>query len=262
MRKTKYFLQKEEKNVYKLYLYDDITSHGKFNWNTWEYDESETSAKHFSDELNQIPEDATIELHVNSYGGEVKEGVAIYNLLMQHKARKTGYVDAFACSAATLPLFACDKVIMGLGTYMLIHNMWMNVSGNAEELRAAADQLDQLMTANRQIYLSKMNCTEEELIELMNQEKYLTPDECLEYGICDEINTKMKTEEKKAVEEMQKVTREMQQSIRQNGWFTEEVKKLLEESGKRPQKDLGSQRGSLATSQEKGKVFLAALAKK
>lgn len=188
-RATKFrFEQKNDAGVHKLYIYDDVTAQGKFNWSTWEYDESETSADYFRQKLGEIPDTETIELHVNSCGGSVKEGVAIYNMLKQHGAEKTCYVDGFAYSIASVICLACDKVIMGLGTSMLLHNMSMCVCGNAEMLRKCADDLDVLMESNRQIYMSRAkNLTEEELREMMDRETFLTPEQCLEYGFCDEI---------------------------------------------------------------------------
>ena len=67
---------KQEENKTLLYIYDDVTEYGEFNWDTWEYDESETSAKYFAQKLGEIPDGQTIELHINSNGGSVKEGVA------------------------------------------------------------------------------------------------------------------------------------------------------------------------------------------
>ena len=55
-----------------LYIYDDVTEYGNFNWQTWEYDDSETSAKYFAEKLGEIPEGNEIELHINSDGGSVK----------------------------------------------------------------------------------------------------------------------------------------------------------------------------------------------
>lgn len=182
------FEQMAGSNVHKLYIYDDVTAHGDFNWSTWEYEESETSADYFREQLAAIPENDTIELHVNSNGGSVKEGVAIYNLLRQHKAEKTCYVDGFAYSIASVICMACDKIIMGLGTSMLIHNMSMSVYGDAAMLRKCADDLDVLMESNRKIYMERAkNLTEEELQEMMDKETFLTPEQCLEYGFCDEI---------------------------------------------------------------------------
>lgn len=184
------FEQSADSSVYKLYIYDNVTAYGDFNWETWDYDDAETSANYFREQLSGIPDSAEIELHVNSYGGDVKEGIAIYNLLKQHGAHKTCYVDGFAYSIASVICLACDKIVMGLGTSMLIHNMSLHVYGNAEMLRKCADDLDVLMESNRQIYMARAkNLTEEELADMMDKETYLTPDQCLEYGFCDEIGT-------------------------------------------------------------------------
>ena len=99
----------QSENKILLYIYDDVTEYGEFNWNTWEYEESETSAKYFAEKLQEIPEGVSIELHINSNGGSVKEGVAIYNLLKQKENHKVGIVDGVAHSVAFLILQACDE---------------------------------------------------------------------------------------------------------------------------------------------------------
>ena len=181
--------QSAKSNTHKLYIYDDVSAYGRFDWSTWSYLESQTSANYFKDQLEMIPENATIELYVNSNGGSVKEGVSIYNQLARHKAEKIAYVDGFAYSVVSLICMACSKVVMGMGTSMLIHNMWMEVSGNAEELRKAADDLDALMETNRKIYLkrSKGKISEEELTLIMEEERILTPEDCLSFGFADKI---------------------------------------------------------------------------
>lgn len=182
------FLFKKEDNKYRIYVYDDIKENGKFDWNTWEYKESETSAKYFQQKLDEIPDDAEIELYFNSNGGSVKEGTAIYNQLKRHKAHKTGYVDGVAHSIAFVMLQACDHRVMGEGTSALLHEMWVCVAGNAEQLRREADQLDDLMVASRRLFMLRAtNITEKELEELMKKETMLTPDKALEYGFIDEI---------------------------------------------------------------------------
>lgn len=200
--KMKYrFNQLAGTNKHQLYIYDDVTSYGTFDWNTWEYDESETSANYFREQLNEIPDTDEIELYINSYGGSVKEGIAIYNMLKRKACQKTCYVDGFAYSVASVICLACDKIIMGLGTSMMIHNMWIRCEGNAKELRKQADDLDVLMESNRQVYLARAkNLTEEELIEMMDKETILTPEQCLEYGFCDEIAEDIKADEKQLLE--------------------------------------------------------------
>ena len=139
------FAKQQEESKTKIYLYDDISKYGEFNWETWQYDESETSAAHFRDMLNEIPETNVIELHFNTNGGSVSEGTSIYNLLKQHGAKKVGIVDGVCHSIAFTILQACDERIMGDGTSAIIHNMWTTVSGNAPQLRDTANKLDAYM---------------------------------------------------------------------------------------------------------------------
>lgn len=175
--------------AHKLYVYDEVRAEGKFNWSTWDYEESETSAKYFRDQLDAIPDGEAIELHVNSAGGEVGEGVTIYNLLRQKSnagSRLVGYVDGMAYSVAMDIIMACDEIHMGLGTSMFLHNPWAYACGNADQLRSMADQLDALADASRQLYLSRAkSLTEEELRQMMQKETMLAPDACLNYGFCD-----------------------------------------------------------------------------
>lgn len=216
------FQQEAGSDVHKLYIYDDVTEYGAFNWSTWTWDESETSAKFFKKELSKIPEDATIEIHINSYGGSVKEGIAIYNQLRQKKCKEiVAYVDGYAYSIASIIMQAADRRIMGLGTSLLIHNMWMSVAGNASELRKAADDLDVLMESNRQIYMERANITEDELIEMLNNETYLTPEQAIEKGFADEVA--------KAAAPAQDMTQQLQQQLAQMRREMAEQKSFREE---------------------------------
>ena len=184
-------LKSESGATYKLYIYDQVRAKGEFDWKEWEYKESETSAKYFRDRLDEIPDGSTIELHVNSAGGEVGEGVTIYNLLKQKAEAGTkiiGYVDGMAYSVAMDIVMAADEIRMGLGTSMFLHNPWAAVAGNADQLRNMADQLDTLAAASRQLYMSRAkDLTEDELKEMMDKETMLSPDDCLKYGFCDVV---------------------------------------------------------------------------
>lgn len=225
LRKTKFRFE-QMGSVHKLYIYDDVTASGTFNWETWTLDESETSANYFRKQLEEIPETDAIELHVNSNGGEVKEGVAIYNMLKQHKAHKTCYVDGYAYSVASVICMACDKIIMGLGTSMLIHNMAAYVYGNANQLRKMADDLDILMESNRKIYMERAKgLSEEQLGEMMEKETFLTPEQCLEYGFCDEIGGTA-ADTALALEQAERTIRELKQELTGQHSFREELKKL------------------------------------
>lgn len=184
-RKNAYFFQKADDAV-KLYVYDEITKGGDFNWETWSYDESETSAKYFRDQLAEAG-GKDIELHINSNGGDVMEANSIYSLLSQYDGKITAYVDGMCYSAAVLILMAADERIMAKGSTMLVHNAWTVAIGNANELRKAADDLDALMNANRQVFLERINLSEEELISLMEEERILSPEEAVEMGFATKV---------------------------------------------------------------------------
>ena len=172
--------------VLQLYIYGDVEGDW-YDWWTDEKHESETSANFFRRELAKYPGVQEIEIFINSYGGSVYEGTAIYNQLRRHPARKTVYIDGFACSIASVIAMAGDEIVMPRNTLMMIHNMWMGAVGNAEELRKAADDLDTINAAGRQAYLLKAGerLSEERLREMMDEETWLTAEECLALGLAD-----------------------------------------------------------------------------
>ncbi len=221
---------KQEENKTSLYIYDDVTEYGEFNWDTWDYDESETSAKYFAQKLGEIPDGQTIELHINSNGGSIKEGVAIYNNLKQKQNHKVGIVDGVAHSVAFLILQACDERKMCLGTTALIHNMWMYCYGNASQLRKYADDLDDMMEANRQVFMERAKITEDQLKDLMENETYLTPDKALEYGLIDEVMGKQAPPED-AGKLLQKLS-EMQKQLNRQQSFREQITLMQKTKGK------------------------------
>lgn len=224
----------QEANKTQMYIYDDVSAEGPFNWNTWEYDESETSAKYFRDQLKKIPEGNEIELHINSNGGEVKEGVAIYNILSSSGRKITGIVDGVAHSVAFLILQACDTRKMCLGTTALIHDMWMYCAGNARQLRKYADDLDDMMESNIQVFMQRAKITEEQLRDMMANETYLTPEKALEYGLIDEVAGKRKQESQ---EELLQKLRQMQMEMNEAKSFRENLAILAKEQKPKPKQE-------------------------
>lgn len=176
------FKKDEEAKNYKLYINDVIEG------DCW-WEKSETGANYFADKLAEVPDDATLEIHINSDGGDVYEATAIYNLLKQHKATKVGIVDGHAFSAAAFILQACDERVMLDGTTMLVHNAWTFAIGNAKELRKVADDLDTVMESNRKLFLQRCKLSEDELIKLMDEDKIITAEKALEYGFTDRIGS-------------------------------------------------------------------------
>lgn len=181
--------QATEPGVLDLYIYGDVEAEtwvddGSF-WGSWK--EAETSANHFREVLAEYPDAREIRVYINSRGGSVFEGTAIYNQLRRHPARKVVYIDGFACSIASVIAMAGDEVVMPRNALMMIHNMWMEVTGNAEELRKAADDLDTINDAGRAAYLLKAGAKlrEDELAEMMAVETWLTAEDCIRLGLAD-----------------------------------------------------------------------------
>jgi len=179
-----------------VYIYGDVEAE-KFNYNTFEYEESENSANHFKEVLEENKDAKQINVYINSYGGSVFEGTAIYNQLKRHQAHKTVYIDGFACSIASVIAMAGDEIVMPRNAMMMVHNMWTVAIGNAAELRKAADDLDIINNAGRQAYLEKAGDKLDEafLAEMMNSETWLTAEDCLAFGLCDRIGETVKTDE-------------------------------------------------------------------
>lgn len=182
--------QEADPNVKELnlYIYGDVEAeHWVGDWYDGHWEESETSANHFREVLAQFPGVTQINVYINSYGGSVFEGTAIYNQLRRHPAHKTVYVDGFACSIASVIAMAGDEIVMPRNTLMMIHNMWMRAVGNAEELRKAADDLGVINAAGRAAYLLKAGdkLDEERLAEMMAAETWLTAAQCIELGLAD-----------------------------------------------------------------------------
>lgn len=176
--KNKYFMAAEEGDTLDITIYGDITS--------WEWFESDVSSYTLS-KLIQESQAKTINVCINSYGGEVAEGLAIYNALRNHPATVTTRCDGFACSAASVVFMAGDNRIMNEASLLMIHNAWTSAKGNAEELRKQADDLDTISKTVAKAYMTHINIAEEKLQEMLDAETWITPEEALEMQFASAI---------------------------------------------------------------------------
>lgn len=206
-------LKQQADNSVGLYIYGDVEGDYYDFW-TSNVIESETSANHFRDELAKYPNAQQIDVFINSYGGSVFEGTAIYNQLKRHPAHKTVYVDGFACSIASVIAMAGDEIVMPRNALMMIHNMWMGVCGNAAELRKAADDLDTINAAGRAAYMERAGekLDESKLVEMMDAETWLTAEQCIEYGLADRY-AEQDADMSKATEVLQKANINLEQRV-------------------------------------------------
>ena len=156
---------------------------------TDEYYETDTSAAGFRDALKDLGDVKTINLHINSPGGSVFEGIAIYNMLKQNKAHVNVYVDGLAASIASVIAMSGDAIFMPSNSMLMIHNPWTMAVGNASELRKQADDLDKITESSIQTYLNQAGdkLDEETLRQLMDDETWLTAKEAVDYGLATEV---------------------------------------------------------------------------
>lgn len=137
-----------------------------------------------------------INLHVNSPGGSVFEGIAIHNALWQHSAHVTVYVDSLAASIASVIALAGNEVVMLSGSQMMIHDAMGLTIGNAAEMREYADLLDRLSDNIASMYAEKAGGTTAEWRERMRAETWYSANEAVDAKLADTVLTKAsKTEE-------------------------------------------------------------------
>jgi ATP-dependent Clp endopeptidase proteolytic subunit ClpP/HK97 family phage major capsid protein len=144
------------------------------------------SAKRLKDDLEALGDITLITLHINSPGGDVFDGNAIYNLLKQHKARVVVYIDGLAASIASVVAMAGDEIHIAENALMMVHDPWTYAIGNAEELRKMADMLDKIKGTIITTYVKRTGLEEEEIEELMAAETWMNAEEAVEYGFADD----------------------------------------------------------------------------
>ena len=175
----RYFSLVRSGTTAELDIYGDITS--------WPWLESDVSAYNLSQQLAQLDDVTEIHVNINSYGGEVAEGLAIYNALMRHPARVTTRCDGFACSIASVIFMAGDERVMNQASLLMIHNAWTYASGDANELRKQADDLDTITGASKAAYMGRVSITEDELAAMMDEETFITPEDAVSMGFATAI---------------------------------------------------------------------------
>lgn len=180
-------VRSEKDGAADLYIYGDIYE-GAHVWNAFTGVDGGTDSIELVDALNQLPaEVGEVNVHINSYGGDVSEGVAIYTALRNCERTVNTYVDGFACSIASVVLMAGERRVMGPASLVMVHDPWMKATGNAEELRKAAEDLDVIGQASRAAYMGRVAISAEELDRLMREETWLGAEQAVEYGFATEV---------------------------------------------------------------------------
>lgn len=150
---------------------------------SWWGDDSLISAKQFSDELKNIPDTVnTINVRINSPGGDVFDGIAIYNRLKQMKQKKVVHIDGLAASIASIIALAGDEVIIGEGALFMIHLPWTMAMGNRMDLDNTVNRLMDVEEQMLGIYAKNSNLSKSEIRSMLEAETWLGADEAIDYG--------------------------------------------------------------------------------
>lgn len=185
MNKEKFAFQKLDENNTELFIYGEIRK--KDIWDMFfGDDDTRTGAFEFKDALSEI-DTPNLTVRINSMGGSVSEGLAIYNLLNDFKGNVTTIVDGFACSAASVIFMAGDKRIVPESGLLMIHNAWGYAEGDSNAMKKRAEDLEKITQPSVNIYCSKTGLEESQVKEMMNDETWITSQEALELGFATTI---------------------------------------------------------------------------
>ena len=162
-----------------LFFYGDIVSE------TWqsEWYEDDMAPGDVKEFLDQLDGTENINIHINSGGGSVFGGIAIYNMLRRNNAYKTVYVDGLAASIASVIMMAGDEIVMPKNATVMIHKpsaSYFFTTKNADDLRKDAESLDTCQEAIMQTYMTKAKVDKEEIEQKVNDETWLTGEEAAE----------------------------------------------------------------------------------
>jgi ATP-dependent Clp protease protease subunit len=178
MLSRRFYARAQEKTG-ELYIYDAIGLFGG------------VSAQDVADALGHLENAGcnALNVYVNSPGGDVFDGVAIYNRIRRFEGKKSVYIDGLAASAASFIAMAGDKgcIYSAKNATWMIHDAWGFASGNAADLRKAADLLEQVTATVTETYVDRTKRTADEVRQWMASETWMNAKVALERGFCDAI---------------------------------------------------------------------------
>lgn len=161
-----------------LTIYGDIGE-------SWWFDS--TSAGDIDRALKEVKTSA-ITVRLNSPGGDAFDGITIYNRLKDHDAKVKIIVDGWACSAASIIAMAADELIMNTGAMMMVHEAWTVVVGSKSDIQKTVDMMAKLDDSLLDIYMTKAQCTRDEMKQFVENETWFTADEAIELGFATKVD--------------------------------------------------------------------------
>ncbi len=226
MNKNWYNIKAEASNKSAdVYIFDEIGTFG-------------LTAQSFIEEIKSY-KDTPMSLHINCVGGDVFEGMAIYNVLKKRTAKTTVYIEGIAASMGSVIALAGDEVVMAENSLFMIHNAWGGAMGEATEIRKTAALLDKISGEIADIYTKKTNLPYNRVKEMMDEETWLSADEAFNLGFIDSISDAIKVAAKYDVSKFKNITdKEIQNKLSVNlkskkmteelkNWFNAKVEEII-----------------------------------
>lgn len=168
-----YEIKAQDKSA-EILIYDEIGPWG-------------VEASQFAKDLKNLGNIETINLRLNSPGGQVFDAHAIFNMLVRSKARVEVDIDGMALSAASVIAMAGDEIRMAENAMMMIHDPWIVAMGSAQELRNTADTLDKIRGTIVSTYSGRRALDAEEVSKMMADETWMDAGEALDAGFVDSV---------------------------------------------------------------------------
>lgn len=150
------------------------------------------TAKQVADDLKKLGKVKTIDVRINSEGGSVFDGKAIYSLLVAHPATVKVFIDSLAASAASFIAMAGNTIDIAEGAFVMIHDAYGCCCGRSEDMRHYADLLDTVNGTVKDVYIARTKQSVEKISAWMKEEKWFTAQEAIKYGFADTMTENLK----------------------------------------------------------------------
>tara|TARA_R110001599_G_scaffold200679_1_gene397435 strand:+ start:603 stop:1634 length:1032 start_codon:yes stop_codon:yes gene_type:complete len=199
MNKNWYNIQgKATDSVVDIYLFDEIGAYG-------------ITAQDFINEIKEY-KDTSINLRINCIGGDVFDGMAIYNIIKKRNSKTTAYIEGIAASMGSVIALAADEVVMAENSLFMIHNAWGGAMGEAEDMRKTASVLEKISGEIANIYQKKTRLLYDRITSMMDEETWLNAKEAYDLGFIDTISDSIKVAAKYDVSKFKNITTEQIQN--------------------------------------------------
>jgi len=173
-------LAKETEGVAKIAIYDEIGAFG-------------VSAKDFVESIKGLGD---LNIAINSPGGDVLDGLAIYNAIREHEGNVTIEVNTLAASMASVIALAADKTLIADNGFFMIHNPWTVAGGDADYLEKTAAEMRKFQSVLEDIYVERTKMSIDQVREMMTAETWLNAQEAVEVGLADQVISASRKEAK------------------------------------------------------------------